>query len=376
MNDENEDQSNEFLSYKKHITSHLTKNESHIGIVKSLNPKTKNCLILETSNSQQFPKPKSCILTDYNLISQLSISSLPLTGFNWNNRDIVLNTTSFCHINGIIELFASLTSGSQLVIFPHNSNLSIFRLAKAIEKWKITASMLTPSTLIEFIKEDLNFNIESLKKVICTSASMPKNIASKFVDKFDIEDFRQAYGMTEICGFVTMEPIGSQDYETVGVPLPLSQIKIVDTDSDIVLKAGQIGEVCIKSPQLFKGYLTNSDEEQNEDPIDSEGWFHSSDIGYYDNNRKLQIVDQIKDFIQFRGLHISPTALEAILLSHFAVREVAIFGTQHKTYGQIPTAFVVLKSNQINDNKMVENLTNYINGSKHTENEEFCRIKI
>ena len=175
-----------------------------------------------------------------------------------------------------------------------------------------------------------------------------------------------------MCGFATIEPIGSSDCETCGVAVPGVQIKIVDTDSDVVLGATQVGEVCIRSPQLFTDYL-RGDQTSNQsfadtlNAIDSDGWFHTNDIGYYDNKKKLQIVDPIEDFILFRGLHISPTSLEAILLSHFAVKEVAIFGTSDKTDGQIPTALVVLKpidnNNSIkNDENLTKMLKEYING--------------
>ena len=156
-----------------------------------------------------------------------------------------------------------------------------------------------------------------------------------------------------MCGFATIEPIGSSDYDTCGVPVPGVQLKIVDTDTDVVLGPTQVGEVYIKSAQLFKGYLRDEQNDKSFDDkleaIDSEGWLHTNDIGYYDQNHKLQIVDPIDDFILYRGLHISPTSLEAILLSHFAVKEVAIFGTSHKNDGQTPTALVVLKPN-VNNN--------------------------
>ena len=170
-----------------------------------------------------------------------------------------------------------------------------------------------------------------------------------------------------MCGFATIEPIGSSDYESCGVPVPSVQIKIIDTDTNVVLGATQVGEVCIKSQQLFNGYLNSVQSDQldrKSNAIDSDEWFHTNDVGYYDQKKKLQIVDPIDDFILYRGLHISPTSLETILISHFAVKCAAIFGTSHKTDGQSPTALVVLKpsfNNKINED-VSQILKDYING--------------
>lgn len=176
--------------------------------------------------------------------------------------------------------------------------------------------------------------------------------------------------MTEMCGFATIEPIRSSDLETSGVPVPGVSIKIVDPDTRAVLGPNRVGEIHIKSSQLFTGYL-NSDllDDDIVSGVDSDGWFATSDIGYYDHNRKLQIVDPCNDFVQTRGLYISPTSLEAILLSHFAVKEVAIFGTSRGKCEQNLIALVVLKTN-INNNyecddtseKTSDVLKDYING--------------
>ncbi|CAG2161840.1 unnamed protein product [Oppiella nova] len=322
---------------------------------------------------------------DYNLLSQLTISSLPVTGFNWCSTDIVLNTTPLTHINGLIQLFSSLTTGSQFVVIKNNLLTNSAHLCEAIEEWRVSAAMFTPQTIIEMIKDDHlePITIKSLRKVICTGSSLPKNIGHKFVTKYSIQDFRQSYGMTEMCGFVTIEPIGSSDNETCGIPVPSVSIKIVDTDTDIALGAAQVGEVCVKSPQLFNGYLTTGASngglsEELVDAIDSDGWFHTNDIGYYDRNHKLQIVDPIDDFIQYRGLHISPTSLEAILLSHYNVKEVAIFGAFHRTYGQTPTALVVLKKSDDNNNKSLinEDDSDMTEVLKHFINDHLMQQKI
>ena len=162
-----------------------------------MNSKEKNCLLVETNSSFDPSKVKSCFITDFCLLSKITISSLPVTGFNWTSNDTVLNTTSFTHINGLIQLFAALAPGSQFVIFNHKLLSNTLLLFRAIEEWGVSAAILTPYVIIQMIKDEHlgPATVRSLKKVICTGASMPKNIGHKFIDKYDIQDFRQAYGM-------------------------------------------------------------------------------------------------------------------------------------------------------------------------------------
>ncbi|XP_054157003.1 luciferin 4-monooxygenase-like [Oppia nitens] len=354
----------DYQSYRSHITSHKCHNERNIGVIQTIDPKVNNCLLVDTNGSFDPTKVKSCFITDFSLVSQLTMSSLPVTGFNWSSADTVVNTTPFAHINGLIQLFAALTTGSRFVITDNSQHNSYRQLCEVIEEWQATAAMLTPHIITDMIKDD-NLDpttIGSLDKVICTGASLHKNIGHKFANRFSIKDFRQAYGMTEMCGFATIEPIKSTDYDTCGIPVPAVSIKIVDTDSDRLLGPTQMGEVYVKSVQLCAKYLTPVSSESTVNVTDSDGWFRTQDIGYYDHRNKLQIIDPIDDFIQYRGLHISPTTLESILLSHSMVKEVTIFGNNHRLHGQTPGALVVLRDGDSNGcDNTVQMLKDYIN---------------
>lgn len=95
------DESNEYECYRKPISSHELHNESHIGVINpNVNPKERYCLLIETNGSFDISRSKCCLISDFSLLSQMTISSLPVTGFNWSANDTVLNTTSFAHING------------------------------------------------------------------------------------------------------------------------------------------------------------------------------------------------------------------------------------------------------------------------------------
>jgi acyl-CoA synthetase (AMP-forming)/AMP-acid ligase II len=108
------------------------------------------------------------------------------------------------------------------------------------------------------------------------------------------------------------------------------------------METNQEGEVCVRGPQVMKGYLNNPEATAN--TIDSEGWLHTGDIGYADEAGHFYIVDRVKELIKYKGFQIAPAELEAILLSHPAVADAAVIPCNDDEAGEVPKAFVVLRS--------------------------------
>ena len=324
--------------------------------MKKLNHEKDVCIIIE-SNGTGENQANACMISHYNLIAHLTVSSLPFTGFGWNDNDIVLNTSPFWHIMGLTQLLVALTVGAKFII---PTNLNAKNIAISIKKYKVTSIILTPTIITDFIKDqqsDCDFN--SLKKVICTGATLNKKLANQFIELFDIEDMRQAYGLTEMTGFVTMEPVHSDRIEACGYPVPLSQVKIVDKNSGNDLGFGKVGKILLKSPQLFLGYY--NDLNQTFNAIDEDQWFITDDIGFLDKNGRLHIIDKNCDFIDYKGVNVSPTAIESILLSHEAVMEAAVVGIPYKESEQLPGAFVVINNDQ---DITSEQLLHFANGKR------------
>jgi len=192
--------------------------------------------------------------------------------------------------------------------------------------------------------------------VLCGGAALPNNIAEQFVEKYDLEDFRQAYGMTEMSGLSTFERYGSKSYTSIGVPIALIQMKVVDLETGQPLGANQQGEIWLSGPGVFKGYYGN--EEETKSMIDTDGWIHSGDIGYFDLDRKFYIIDRLKDIIKCDGHSMAAVEVESLLLSHEAVLETAVVGMPHEISGELPTAYVILKeqysNGKINEKELLE----------------------
>jgi acyl-CoA synthetase (AMP-forming)/AMP-acid ligase II len=112
-------------------------------------------------------------------------------------------------------------------------------------------------------------------------------------------------------------------------------------ETQAVLKPGEKGEVCIRGPQVMKGYLGQPGA--TAEMIDSEGWVHTGDIGYADEDGALFIVDRLKELIKYKGRQVAPAELEAVLLSHPAIADAAVIPSPDEKAGEVPIAFVVLK---------------------------------
>ena len=128
---------------------------------------------------------------------------------------------------------------------------------------------------------------------------------------------------------------------TVGPVLPNTLARIIDTETGADLGPNERGEVWVCGPHIMVGYLNNT--EATAASIDAEGWYHTGDIGYADEDGYFYIVDRIKELIKYKGYQVAPAELEALLLSHSAIADAAVIPSPDEEAGEIPKAFVVLK---------------------------------
>jgi acyl-CoA synthetase (AMP-forming)/AMP-acid ligase II len=154
---------------------------------------------------------------------------------------------------------------------------------------------------------------------------------------------RQGYGMTETSPVTHSSPAPPFEvkFGSVGVPAPNTECKIVDLASGEILPAGQRGEVCVRGPQIMRGYLNNP--EATAQTIDQDDWLHTGDIGYVDDDGHFFIVDRAKELIKYKGFQVPPAELEAVLLTHPSVADAAVIPFPDDEAGEVPKAVIVLK---------------------------------
>jgi long-chain acyl-CoA synthetase len=153
------------------------------------------------------------------------------------------------------------------------------------------------------------------------------------------------YGLTEICPMGTATPLGGKEKPgTVGVPLPSTDLKIVDlTTGKQEMKIGEEGEICFKGPQVMKGYYKRPEETAI---ALKDGWLYTGDIGCLDNDGYLTIVDRKKDLIVASGYNIYPKEIDELLMEHPKIMEVCTIGVPDSYRGETVKTFVVVKPGQ------------------------------
>ena len=151
--------------------------------------------------------------------------------------------------------------------------------------------------------------------------------------------------MTEASPVTHLSPTRDAPFKpgSAGKIVPNTEVKIVDVGSTATpsCRPGKEGELWIRGPQIMKGYLNRPEE--TADCLDRDGWYHTGDVGYVDDDGYFFIVDRTKELIKYKGLQVAPAELEALLLTHPAVLDAAVVRKADEEAGEVPKAYVVLK---------------------------------
>jgi len=296
-------------------------------------------------------KPKGVMLTHENLSSYI-LSNVNPADPEIDERNII--TLPLYLIAGIQAVLSGIYGGRTLIIqrqFDANGWL------KLVENEKVDRAMMVP-TMLKSIMESADFgkyDTSSLKVITYGAAPMPLQIIKKALDEFPNTQFINAFGQTETASTITMLPPedhqikGSKEeiekklhrLSSIGKPLDDVEVKIVNESGKEVDK-GEIGEIVAYGPRLMKGYWN---QEKATSQALKNGWLHTGDLGYMDEDGYIFLAGRAKDFIKRGGEMISPEEVEQVLHSHPVIDEAAIIGIPDENWGEVVRAIVVLKEN-------------------------------
>jgi long-chain acyl-CoA synthetase len=179
----------------------------------------------------------------------------------------------------------------------------------------------------------------------------------------------EGYGLTETSPVATMNPPDLKEFKgSIGLPAPSTWIAIRDDDNKDV-PVGQPGEICIKGPQVMKGYWQRPDETARS--IDAGGFFHTGDVGVMDEEGYIRIVDRKKDMILVSGFNVYPNEIEQVVAMHPGVLEVAAIGVPDEHSGEVPKLFIVKKDPSLTDKDVLEFCKDKLTGYKRPKHVEF-----
>jgi len=234
---------------------------------------------------------------------------------------------------------STVYSGGGLIV---QQAFDLEKAVAAIERHKITKFYAVPTIYIRLLGlTDLSERFKSIRYCFSAAASMAMEVVREWKARTDL-DIHESYGMTESAAMVTYNHYYRHVVGSVGTPVDLVEVQIRDFEGTI-LKKGEAGEICISGPNITKGYLNNPAETK---AAFWENWFRSGDIGYFDEDGYLFIVDRLKDMIITGGENVYPREVEEILYTRPEVEECAVVGLPDKEYGERVTAFIIAQKGQ------------------------------
>lgn len=279
--------------------------------------------------------------------SNANLGACTRTGAPWgfDASSVSLCAMPLFHIGGLGWVLVGLANGAHNVLVPEFTPES---LLDDLERHRITNTFLVPSVigmLVE-VPDAADRDLGALRSVAYGSSPITPAVLRRAQSTFERPLF-QVYGLTETHGAVTQ--LDAVDHavdgdrvhllRSVGKPYPWVRIKLVRPDSAELAEVGEVGEICVHSPQNTAGYFNRPEE--TEKAIDADGWLHTGDVGRFDADGYLYITDRIKDMIISGGENVYPIEVESVIAEFPGVSQVAVIGVPDPTWGEAVKAVVV-----------------------------------
>ena len=240
------------------------------------------------------------------------------------------------HILGLLNLIAAARTATCVRL---HARFDLDEVLRRIEADRITLEMaVAPIALAMANHPNLEaFDLSSLRYIVWGATPVTPSVAESVTDRTGVR-WLPGYGASEV-PVIAMNPVHEPDQwrlDSAGLPAPGVELRVVDLENGISLHSGEIGEVQVKSPSVMEGYLPS---EANEEAF-IDGWYRTGDVGWIEPEGWVHLTDRAKEMIKVKGFQVAPAEIEAVLLSHPAVLDCAVFGVPDQVSGEVPVAAV------------------------------------
>jgi long-chain acyl-CoA synthetase len=304
---------------------------------------------------------KGAELTHRNIVSNMLQAKVWLGDLVEPGKDIIITPLPLYHIFSLTAncfIFSSLGALNVLITNPRDMP----GFVKELKKWKFTA-FTGVNTLFNGLLAQPNISevdFSSLKVTLGGGMAVQKAVADKW-KKVTGVPLIEAYGLTETSPAACINPMNLKDYNgQIGMPISSTELAILDDDGK-ELPVGERGEICIRGPQVMKGYWNRPSDTAA--VMTEDNFFRSGDIGVMDENGYFQIVDRKKDMILVSGFNVYPNEIEDVVQNHDKVFECAVIGVPDEKAGEAVKLFIVKEDQSLTEEEVrifcAENLTGY-----------------
>jgi long-chain acyl-CoA synthetase len=282
---------------------------------------------------------KGAMLTHKNIIANMLQISEWMKPLLREGQETIVTALPLYHIFSLtVNCLSFMKIGGRNLLVTNPKDIPAFIKLLKSSDFSVFAGV---NTLFNALMNNDGFekiNLSKLKLSVAGATALQGAVAKRWVSATKTP-IVEGYGLTESSPVVCCNPIdGSDRVGTIGLPVPSTEIKLVD-DNDNEVPAGQSGELCLKGPQVMKGYWQRPDETAK--VMLPGGWLKTGDVAVYDNDGFFKIVDRKKDMILVSGFNVYPNEVEDIVASHPNVAEVAAVGVSDDKSGEVVKIFVV-----------------------------------
>lgn len=314
--------------------------------------------------------PKAVMISHQNVIAQC----MQIQQCSPPNTTHVLAVLPLFHITGLVhQLHLPILLNAEVLMTP---TFTMPIMLSVIQEYALKELLLVPPILIRLIRDPVvkDYDSTSVLRFSSGAAPLSQEVIDLLAEKFPRAasgkiygetGLKQGYGMTESCSCITAYPlhrvVGFKWGNAVGEVVANTEVKILKEDGT---EGGvnEPGEILARGPQITMGYLNN--EKATRETFDEEGFLHTGDQGRIDEDGMIWILDRIKEMIKVKGIQVAPAELEDLLLGHPKVEDVAVLGIPDDYSGELPKAFVVLKSGVDKSHGVGKELIEYIKDKK------------
>jgi long-chain acyl-CoA synthetase len=288
---------------------------------------------------------KGAMLTEGNLLANIAQSIEVWKPGVLEGKETVVTALPLYHIFAFTaNLMVFFAFGGRNILIPSPRPLSNLKQALTAEgaTWFTGLNTLFAGLMHEtWFREHPGF---TLKGTVAGGMALMPTVAERW-EAMTKTPIYQGYGLTETSPVVSLVPFHRNKRESIGAPVPGTDIRIIDPDGRDVAP-GEPGELLVKGPQVMRGYWQRPDETAR---VLRDGWLYTGDIATADEDGYLYIVDRKKDMILVSGFNVYPNEVEAVIAAHPGVAEVAVIGSPDDTTGEVVCAFVVRKDPALTD---------------------------
>ncbi|KAJ9615375.1 hypothetical protein H2200_001450 [Cladophialophora chaetospira] len=285
--------------------------------------------------------PKAVMLSHHNIIGQChQLKQLQAPG-----PYKILAVMPLFHITGLVRFctYPIFMNGDSAML----PSFTMPSMLQAIVDFQIKELILVPPIIIRLVRDKIvdDYDLRHVERWSSGSAPISPEIIALLQMKFPWTGFRQGYGATESTACITAHPPSHYDYKYAtagGMLVANTEAKVLDLTTGKELGVGETGEILARGPQIAMAYLDNTTA--SAETFDQDGFFHTGDVGHFDEEGLIHIEDRIKEMIKVKGLQVPPAELEDLLLGHLEVEDCAVLGIPDEYSGEKPKAYVVLKN--------------------------------